>query len=552
MKRQPESLARDHFDVLVVGGGITGAFIAWDAALRGLRTALIEKGDFGGATSAASSKLLHGGVRYLQQAQLHKVRESAMERAHLQHIAPHHSHYVPFLVPAYRSLAKSRLALNVAMAAYEALCIGEKRIIGNAEKLPPSFQRLSRAEVLESAPYLDKPSLTGAVVLFESHMHSSERMTLSIIKSAAARGAEVCNYLRADSFLREGGAVTGVHATDLDSGGSLDIGARVTINAAGPWIPLLQDRDQKRSTTTGYARGAHLVLEGFALSHAVALPTGKGAQSVVDRGGRHVFLIPWRNRALVGTSYASYSGNLDELRVEPEDVHELLDAVNDAAPGLRLDESHIAHSFCGLYPLQAQDIRTGVYQGTGEYLVIDHATHGEARGLITALGAKYTTARKVAELAVNAAQRHLGGTPAPAGTRGQRCVGGDIGDIRALTRSVAAATGDQDCAEHLVQSHGTDALRIAGRVAAGAATPLSANQPVTLAEIDHILEEEMVQHLDDVVFRRTGLGTVGHPGVACLEAIAARMSGRFGWSDARREREIRSVASRFTRPGATS
>ncbi len=549
MKRNPRTLDSTTFDVLVIGGGITGAFAAWDAATRGLRTALIEKADFGAATSAASSKLLHGGIRYLQQAQLHKVRESAMERAHLQYMAPHHSHFIPFLVPSYRSLAKSRLALEVALRAYAVLCAGERGIIRDRAKYPPPFQTLSRAETLQAAPWLDAPRLTGAVVLPESHMHSSERMTLSVVRSAVAAGATACNYVKATGLLRRGNRIEGASAADVLTGDTLDIRARVTINAAGPWIPTLPASSAIRAPTTGYARGAHLVLEGMPLRHALALPTRKAAQSVLDRGGRHVFLIPWRNRTLLGTSYAGYAGDLDALRVEESDVSELLDAVNDAAPGLQLDRGHVRHAFCGLYPLQASDIRTGVYQGTGEYAVIDHGRTDKTPGLVTALGAKYTTARRVGEMAVDVTQRQLGTTATSSGTTGRRCDGGDIDDIAALEREVAGATGDAAIATHLVQAHGTHARSIARRIAAGDRAILSPNQPVTLAEIDHVLEHEMACRLDDVVFRRTGLGTVGHPGEECLQSLAQRMAERLGWPASRLHAELEEVRGRFGFPG---
>lgn len=545
MKRDTAALACAEFDLLVIGGGITGAFVAWDASLRGLKTALIEKADFGGATSAASSKLLHGGVRYLQQAAFHKVRESALERAHFQYLAPHQSHYVPFLVPTYRRLMKSMPVLASAMVLYEALCLGEKGIIGDARKYPPPVRRMGRAEVIESAPYLERPDLTGAIVLPESHMHSSERMTLAVVKSAVAAGATVANYTRADGLLRRGSAVCGAAASDILQGERFEIRARMTVNAGGPWIPLIEQRPGARVVTTGYARGAHIVVESLRPNHAVALPTAQGTAAVIDRGGRHVFIIPWRERALIGTSYSGYEGDLDGVTVQPDDVQQLLDAVNGAAPGLALKESDVSFAFCGLYPLQASDIKPGVYQGTGEYQIFDHAADDGVSGLITALGAKFTTARTAAERTVDLAQKQLRlGRPGPA-TRGVRCVGGDIDSVDRLVDAVAAQIGDRPCARHLVTAYGTEATKIASTMAAGSLEFISRNQHVTPQEIDFILEHEMAQRLEDVIFRRTGLGTIGHPGDACIGMVAERLAVRDSWSALRRTAEIDAVRSRL-------
>ena len=552
MKRDTAELARSEFDLLVIGGGITGAFVAWDASLRGLKTALIEKGDFGGATSAASSKLLHGGVRYLQQAAFHKVRESALERARFQFLAPHQSHYVPFLVPTYRRLMKSMPVLALAMGVYEALCLGEKPIIGDAGKFPPPVRRLGRAEALEDAPYLERPDLTGAIVLPESHMHSSERMTLAVVKSAVAAGACVANYTRADSLLRRGSAVCGTAATDTLQGERLEIRARMTVNASGPWIPLIAHRPGTRAVTTGYARGAHIVVDSLRPNHAVALPTAQGTAAVIDRGGRHVFIIPWRGRALVGTSYSGHEGDLDSVAVQHDDVRQLLDAVDAAAPGLALKESDVSYAFCGLYPLQASDIKPGVYQGTGEYQIFDHSADEGITGLITALGAKFTTARRAAELAVDLAQRQLGlGRPGPA-TRRVRCADGDIDDVDRFVATIAARVGDAQCARHLVTTYGTEASKIASTMSAGSLEFLSANQPVTPQEIDFILGHEMACRLDDVIFRRTGLGTIGHPGDACIDRVAARLAARDAWSTKRLAEEVAVVQSRLRWHGVSA
>ena len=544
LQRDLACLADEQFDILIIGGGITGAFIAWDAALRGFKTALVEKGDFGAATSSASSKLLHGGVRYLQQAHFNKVRESALERAHFQYMAPHLSHYIPFLVPTYKSPMKSKFVLSSAMWIYELLSQGEKRIIGDAAKLPPPIRTLNREQALTIAPYIDRPDLTGAVSLPESHMHSSERMTLSIIKTAVSAGAKVANYVQAIRYLQQNNCVRGCQVKDVLAGDEFTIRAKLTINASGPWIPLLDQSLTGKSATSGYARGSHIVISNIQPDHAVALATSHGADAVINRGGRHVFIIPWRGRALIGTSYASYRDPLDSIHVTEADILQLLDSINDAAPQLQLQRNHIDYAFCGIYPLQASDIKPGVYQGTGEYQLFDHKKDLNLDGLISVLGAKYTTARRLGEYAVNMASQKLETGQTKSKTTGKRVVGGNIDDLVQVKKLLLQQVKATDLAEHLLQNYGTSAFEITKSNKVDDVR-LSNNQPVTKTEVDYILDNEMAMTLDDVLFRRTGLGTVGHPGNDCIAEIAALMAAKHGWDDRRKNTEIVQVNKRW-------
>ena len=263
MQRDLDRLSRDEFDLLIVGGGISGACLVHDAALRGLSVALIEKRDFGGATSSASSKLLHGGIRYLQQARIDKVRESAMERAAFQAIAPHLSRYVPFLIPAYPGLARGRATLATGVAIYEWLTSGPNARIPDRAKRVPRASRDQVAAWLRQVDALSpRERPTGASVIYESHLHSSERMTLAFLKTASANGAAIANYVEAGAFVRHGDRVSGVHARDALTGREMRIGARLTINAAGPWIGGLDQKLGVRPLDrqiTGFSRGAHIV-----------------------------------------------------------------------------------------------------------------------------------------------------------------------------------------------------------------------------------------------------------------------------------------------------
>ena len=235
MQRRLERLADAEYDLLVIGGGITGAFVAHDAILRGLRVALVEKNDFGAYTSSASSKLLHGGIRYLPKGQVWKVRESYRETAIFQHIAPHLTCWLPFLVPTEAgSFMKGKEAMHLAMLLYGLCGAGLDRLIADAGKRPPARRFLDPDAARQGAPLLAAlPRLTGAQVLWESHMHSSERMTLAVLKTAVRGGAEVANYLSVRGLLGAGDRVIGVQAEDRLGGPVFDIRAKLVVNAAG-------------------------------------------------------------------------------------------------------------------------------------------------------------------------------------------------------------------------------------------------------------------------------------------------------------------------------
>jgi len=401
MKRILSQLEEKTFDLIIIGGGITGACLTWDAVNRGLSVALIEKGDFGAATSSASSKLLHGGIRYLQQGRIDKVRESALERVFYQRIAPHLSHYVPFVVPAYTSFSKGKLLLRIGMLLYQMICLGQNRWLRDSSKKVPGWKMLNKEQLLQYIPGFDSNYTTGAALFQESHMYSSERMTLAFISSSIRKGAVAANYVCADKFILANNRVGGIKATDCLSGKSLTIRAECVINAAGPWIPLLNKSISTRSIVTAFSKGAHVVTSPITNDVAIALPTQKQSQSIINRGGRHVFVIPWRGHSLIGTTYDAYKGELDTVRPTENDIEELISDINSAFGKAVLHREDIKYSFAGIYPLIDDEINTKVYQGTGEYQIVDHKITDDIEGLVTVFGAKFTTARLLAEKALN-------------------------------------------------------------------------------------------------------------------------------------------------------
>ncbi len=539
MRRDPGTLQQTEFDLAVIGGGITGACIAHDAALRGLQVALVERGDFGSATSAASSKLLHGGIRYLQHAQLGKVRESAQERAHFQTIAPHLTRFVPFVIPTYDNFARGSLFLRTGVAMYGLLVRTTQREIDDPAKRTPPERFLERAELVRLAPEIAaNPDIRGAQLLHESHIYNSERMTLAFIKTAARNGAVVCNYAPAIDFLSESNRIKGVRIWDELTGRPVDVRARVVANASGPWIARLNERLSFRElgrSVVDFGKGAHIVTRQLTGEHAVVLSTKRRIRSIINRGGRHIFVIPWRNHSLIGTTNTPFRGDLDDVRVSDEDVADLIADVNAALPGVALGTRDVVYAFAGLYPLTDTSAQN-VYQVSGTYRVVDHAKASRVDGLISVLGARYTTARRVAERAVDLTFRKLGRPVPPCRTAVSPLVGGSIQDLlRFRTDATRTLDGrvDRDVIDHLVSAYGDELEDLVSTEDEGLPllARLSTARESIEAEVAFAVDREMAVRLDDVVLRRTGLGTLGYPGRRCLDRAAAIMAARLNWSE---------------------
>lgn len=551
MKRALSALTETTFDLVIIGGGITGACLAADAAMRGLSVALVEKGDFGAATSSASSKLLHGGIRYLQQLNFAKVRESAKERVYFQQLAPHLTNYIPFIVPTYSSFSKGKFVMKSAMTLYEIICTGQNAVLDDVSKKVPPSHFLSQQGVSEVIPDLQSEGMTGGVVFYESHMHSSERMTLAFIEMAQHHGASVANYLEVESFLgADKGSVIGVQVKDRLSGESLEIHASLTLNAAGPWIPGLNFNIGGQGVVNAFSKGAHIVTRPITNGHAVAMPTRKQNQAVINRGGRHVFIIPWRGYSLIGTTYGSYEGNLDDVCATESDIDEMIADINSAMGADVLSRSDVLHAFAGIYPLIDDVINTNVYQGTGKYQIVDHSKTDNLNGLVSVFGAKFTTARLLAEKALNDIAPLFDKPPGCCQTRKSQLVSGSIQDLPAYRTEQKKCYGDilsDVVIDNLITNYGVNIHRIIKLMEENPVftQELVPERLVLAAEVVYAARHEMACHLDDFVFRRTGLGTLGNPGEEVLRHCAKLMGQELDWDKNRIEEEIARVLNGF-------
>lgn len=554
MQRNLSELKNTCFDVLIVGGGITGACLAHDAALRGLKTALVEKSDFCGSTSAASSKLIHCGIRYLPKGQVGKVIESARERAIFQNIAPHLANYVPFLIPTiHGDYKKGRGVAHIGMRLFQILTQQYGRLINDVNKKVPAIQFIDRSKTLQIAPELTAlANLNGAYALFESHMASSERTVLAYLKSAHHNGSTVANYVEAKSLSVKKGRVAGVEAKDHFGTGTFKIEAKLTINAAGPFIPILNkglflNLNEK---IRGYSKGVHIVTRQINPQYAMAITTGQKTEGLVDRGGRHFFIIPWRHKSLIGTTDVPFNGDLNQVYPTQKDLLDFLCVINRALPGVKLKKEDINYSYAGLYPLNNRAIKADTYQGTGDYQVVDHAKKEGVEGILTVLGAKYTTARRVAEIGMDTAEMKLRGRKSACQTANTPLRDGRIEDMKVFIerqQSNCRHLLPQEIVKALIQNYGCaidDVLALATNPEEDLCR-LSASRRTLPIQIRYAVTDEMALTLNDVMMRRTGLGTIGHPGKSVVNKVAGLMQPYLGWDDSRMEAEIQSFNAQY-------
>lgn len=498
MRRDLQALESQVFDLAVVGGGIHGAAVARDAALRGLSVCLVERDDFGAATSGNSLGIVHGGLRDLKSLDLPRLREMARERRAWLHTAPHLVAPLPVLVPFGRPGDPSRAALAAALPLYDLLTADRNRGLSAGRRIPRS-RLLGRSEALTRAPWLE--GIQGAALFHDARMLDPDRLTLAVVQGAAEAGAVVVNRVEARRLVVAGERVAGLEAVDREGGGALRVRARVVVNAAGPWADAL-------APGTG---GPRLL----AMNVVVRRPLLPAPLAVALPGrGRLHFLAPWGEAAAVGTGYWPVEG--PEAPVESDRVRAFLEEVGPVG-GAPLGEAEVSRVLAGVLPGEGEPARRARV-----------VAHPRPAGLLSVVGVKYTTARAVAERAVDEALRLLG-RRAPCRTASVLLPGaGDAPPAGSgLEVRLAARYG----------ARWPEVVRLAVE-APDLGRPLAPGTPVTGAEVAHAVRAEMALTLADVAIRRTALAASGWPGDAAVAAAARVAAREAGWDATRTAREV--------------
>ncbi len=558
MQRKPAALADGEFDLAIIGGGAFGTAAAWDASLRGLKTVLIERKDFGGGSSAECFKMVHGGIRYLQHADIRRLRSSSHERSSLLRIAPHLVSPLPIVIPTYGRGRKGKLFLGTGMRMYDALTLDRNAGIPDESRRIHASRFLGRSDVRELFPDIDDAGLTGGAVFEDGQMYNPPRLVLAFVSSAVEAGAVACNYVEATGFLWDRERVCGVRARDCLDGSEIDIRARLVLNAAGPGAEYLLAGDARFGDWSrgAFSRDACFVVRRKPRSPFALAVQGQSRDrnSLVGRKTRHMFIVPWRDYTLIGVWHKLFPGHPDATVIEDEELDDWIREINDCYPALALRRDQVVYRNCGLVPFGDGTIGTSELSFGKESRYVDHRRAHGIEGLVTLIGIRYTTARGDAGRALDFLLEQRPGAPGPPGTDRRPLAGGDLesfGSLRAAARRARLPGIGDATLESLLRNHGTGYAAVLAQARADAGDALRIDgTPTIMAEVTHAVRHEMAARLEDVIFRRTDLGSGSHPGAGVLRRVAARMGALLGWSDARSAREIEDTQAALERHGA--
>jgi glycerol-3-phosphate dehydrogenase len=516
-------MAEAELEVLVVGGGVVGAGVALDAATRGLSVGLVEARDFASGTSSRSSKLIHGGLRYLERFNFALVREALTERGLLmQRIAPHLIRPVSFLFP-FNHYGWERAYVGAGVSIYDALGIARGQVRGL-----PLHRQLSRRRALQLAPALRKSALTGGLLYWDAQVDDA-RYVVDLIRTAAGYGAQVASRTQVTGFLREGLRVTGVRAVDLETGAGLDIRAQQVVNATGVWTDKIQAMVGGRgSINVRASKGVHLVVprDRIHSSTGIILRT---AVSVL-------FVIPWGRHWIIGTTDTDWALSKDHPAASRADIDYVLDQVNRVL-AVPLSRDDVEGVYAGLRPLLA-----GESDSTSK-LSREHTVAHPVPGLVMIAGGKYTTYRLMARDAVDAVGHGLDGKVAPSCTDQIPLAGADGFQALWNSRHAMAKTSGLHVAriEHLLGRYGSLTRELLEMIAAdpGLGRPLAGADDYLRVEAVYAVTHEGARHLEDVLTRRTHISIeTWDRGLSAAHEVANLMAGPMKWRSRQVSREL--------------
>ena len=518
-----DAVAARPVDLLVIGGGVTGAGIARDAAMRGFSTALVDAGDFGRGASSRSSRLVHGGLRYLEHGWLRLVFESSRERAILLRIAPHLVRPAPFLFPVHTASRVGRWTLGAGLWLYDALSL-----FRNVH----AHRSLGRTGVRRLEPALRDQDLLGGAVYWDAQCDDA-RLTLATARSAHRHGARVANYVAVTGLEKASGRVRGTAVEDRLTGAVRTFYAHVVVNATGPWTDAVRRLDEPSAPPLlRPTKGSHVVVPRQRIGHTEALTL----TSPLD--GRVMFVLPWGDFSIIGTTDTDVAEVLDEPLADAADVTYLLRSANAYFPNARLNPDDVVAAWAGYRPLLDVPGTLPTAAVPREHRLVEGAS-----GLITIAGGKLTTYRSMAAEVVDVVARRLravDGRPLArsAATGTEPLPGGEVADLGLLVRDLVEEGLDKGLAGALVGRYGSEAAAVANLVRREPALGerIVPGFPVIAAEVVHQARREMAMTVADVMIRRTHLYHT-HPGQAADEASAvARLLGReLEWNEATAE-----------------
>jgi glycerol-3-phosphate dehydrogenase len=521
MKRYFGDLSKKSFDLIVIGGGIIGTGIARDAALRGLDTLLVEKEDFAFGTTSRSTRLIHGGLRYLRMLEFKLVWQDLHEREILLHIAPHLVKKLEFCIPLLQSEPIYRMSLPIGLCLYDIMSSG---------KSIPSRKHLSRIDTLKIEPTLaNATGLVGSFLFYDCQAQNMERLCLENAVSAYNKGACILNHAEATDFIIEENSVKGIQLKDKITGYKFSPRGRMIVNAGGPWANIVWDKlNFRQNFNLRRTKGVHLVTRKIA-NHALVLFT--------KSDGRLFFIIPWNDNSLIGTTDTDYSGDIECVYANKSDTEYLVSETQNYFPQFRQED--VYYTMAGLRPLVSSGEKAESNTSRAHKL-IDHERRDKVKGLISIMGGKITAYRAIAEETVDlvcqklqmtvpciTAQTPLPGAP---GINQQQAV--QIAQENSL--SVEAIT-------HLASIYGSRLLQVLElvKVDSQKGNFVSPGYPDILAQIKYAVNEEEALTVSDFMLRRSCMGLGQTQGEEAIAAVASEMKDLLNWSHTETQQQIR-------------
>ena len=529
----PNDIERQVFDLIVIGAGINGAGIARDAAMRGLRPLLLDKGDIASGTTSWSSRLIHGGLRYLEHREIRLVRESLRERERLLRNAPHLVRPLPLVIPIYDGNRRGPRLIRAGMIAYDLLSF---------DKSLPRHRMWERDETLRRLPGLNPRGLRGAAIYYDAQATFAERLAVENVLSAEEHGARIITYAHVDQFVSEAQQVRGVEVTDLLSGETFRASAEIVVNVAGPWVDtVLHGAGRPVERLIGGTKGSHLVVDHF--PSAPAYPLYYEARE----DHRAVLIVPWNGRYLIGSTDTRYEGDLDDLRTDEAEIGYLLHEVNQVIPEAGLQRNDVLYAYAGVRPLP--------YQPSGseatisrDHAIVDHAP--AMRGALSITGGKLTTYRALAEHTVDAVYQRLQIKAPPCETARLPLPGAAGVAFPAFRRKFIADCGlPERSAARLVDLYGVRARLVLALAdeSPDLREPFDPETGAIGAEIVMSVRHEFAETLADVLLRRTMVGLEPGVGVGADQAAVRVAERHLGWDRERASREVASYRAHILR-----
>ncbi len=529
MKRMVGALSEKQFDLLVIGGGIYGAWTAYDASLRGMRVALIDKGDWASGTSSASSKLIHGGLRYLEHYHFNLVKKALNERVRLIKNAPHRVKPLRFLVPLYEwSRVKPRM-LKMGLWAYD-------RFAGGKTRVEP-HEMLKHDDVYARCPGLNHDDLLE-VFAYSDAQTDDARLVVEIIDGACDSGAVVANYAEAVNLTREDNRITGAMVKDREKGTTFNIKASMIVSTMGQWAPELCKSDHGSGADIRMTKGIHIILPKFINEDAFLL--------MAKEDGRVFFVIPWYGKTMVGTTDTDYTGDINNVCPESDEIDYLLEETNRVFPNVNFNHTSLCGSFAGLRVMQDQE---GLTPGQ---VTRDWTLKQVEEGLLMSIGGKITSAREDAEHIVTHVAELLKKKSMSTGTTGDRpfpwCPGYDFNEFKENFMQKCVKIGlDEETSKFCIDRYGAGILSLIKTIkkTPSLAERIVPDLPFCKAEIVHCINHEMALHLEDILRRRIPVLLLQKLDLNYLKMIVKIIAPVLKWNGKQRKHEIESVAEKW-------